>query len=125
MVSHRTVTITAKETIGLKGGNILFKAPKELSLVKKAASPTVINMCNGFDTIGAADKVLMNGGGGDNFPLFHQPKEQSGEKCSFTDHKAVQKSIIGSTPVKELTSNIEKQLEGCQVKRLKAGVWKN
>ncbi|MCI9398702.1 MAG: hypothetical protein HFJ07_02610 [Lachnospiraceae bacterium] len=125
MVSHRAVTITAKETIGLKGGNILFKAPKELSLVKKAASPTVINMCNGFDTIGAADKVLMNGGGGDNFPLFHQPKEQSGEKYSFTDHKAVQKSVIGSTPVKELTSNIEKQLEGCQVKRLKAGVWKN
>ena len=41
------------------------------------------------------------------------------------EDKAVPKSIIGSTPVKELTSNIEKQLEGCQVKRLKAGVWKN
>ena len=123
-VSHRSLTITAKESIGLRGGNILFQAPKELSLVKKAASPTVINMCNGFDTIGAADKVMMNGGGGDNFPLFHQPKEQSGETYPFTNRKTIQKSVIGSTPVKELTSSIEKQLEGCQVKRLKIGILK-
>ncbi|MDE7478921.1 MAG: hypothetical protein K2M91_13420 [Lachnospiraceae bacterium] len=120
VVSHRTLTIMAKETIGLKGGSILFQAPKEISLVKCAASPTVINMCNGFDTIGASDKVLMDGGRGDDFPVFHQ-SEQSQQKYTFTDRKAAQKSIIGSTPVMELTSSLERQLEGCQVKCLGTG----
>ena len=29
--------------------------------MKKGASPTVINMCNGFDTIGVSDRVMMQG----------------------------------------------------------------
>lgn len=121
VASHRSLTVIAKDTIGLKGGSILFQAPKEISLVKRAASPTVINMCNGFDTIGAADRVLMDGGREDDFPVFCQTGEQSQQKDIFADRRAVEKSIIGSTPVMELTGSLERQLEGCQVKRLGTG----
>ena len=121
MASHRSLTMIAKDTIGLKGGRILFQAPKEISLVKRAASPTVINMCNGFDLVGAADQVTMNGKNGDYFPVFPSAKEQEEKTVAFTDRKAVEKSIIGSTPVTELSGSLERQLEGCQVKRLGTG----
>lgn len=121
MASHRSLTMIAKDTIGLKGGRILFQAPKEISLVKRAASPTVINMCNGFDLVGAADQVTMNGKDGDYFAVFPPTKEQDEKPVAFTDRKAVEKSIIGSTPVTELSGSLERQLEGCQVKRLGTG----
>lgn len=121
VTSHRSLTIFAKDNIGLKGGSILFQAPKEISLVKRAVSPTVINMCNGFDTVGAADTVTMKGGSGDDFPVFFRSGEQDGQEYVITDRKAVQKSIIGSTPTMELADNLERQLEGCQVKCLGTG----
>ena len=121
VTSHRSLTVLAKETIGLKGGSILFQAPKEVSLVKRAASPTVINMCNGFDTVGASDKVLMDGGRGDDFPVFCRSGEQDQQKDTFTDRRAAEKCVIGSTPVMELAGSLERQLEGCQVKRLGTG----
>ncbi len=121
VTSHRSLTVMAKETIGLKGGSILFQAPKEVSLVKRAASPTVINMCNGFDTVGASDKVLMDGGRGDDFPVFCRSGEQDRQKDTFTDRRAAEKCVIGSTPVMELAGSLERQLEGCQVKRLGTG----
>lgn len=115
VASHRSITLTAKDTIGLKGSNIVLQAPKEISLVKRAVSPTVINMCNGFDTVGAADRVTMGGGKGDQFPVFYQSEEQND---TFTDRKAVEKCVIASTPAMELTDKLERQLEGCMVKRL-------
>ena len=63
----------------------------------------------------------MDGGRGDDFPVFCQSGEQDREKYTFTDRRAAQKSIIGSTPVMELSGNLERQLEGCQVKRLGTG----
>jgi len=121
VTSHRSLALVAKGTIGLKGGSILFQAPKEISLVKRAVSPTVINMCNGFDTVGAADTVMMKGESGDDFPVFFRSGEQDGQEPAITDRKTAQKSIIGSTPTMELTDNLEKQLEGCQVKCLGTG----
>lgn len=115
IVSHRRLTVAAKDTIGLKGGNITIQAPKEISLVKRGVSPTVINMCNGFDTIGAADRVTMNGSGEDDFPVFHQSKEQAGMDYAWEKPEEVRRSIIGSTPVLGLKDNIGRVLEGCQV----------
>lgn len=121
VASHRSITVSARGTIGLKGGSILFQAPKEISLVKRAASPTVINMCNGFDTIGGSDRVLTEGGGGDDFPVFHQRDGRAEAERIFADRSAVGKSVIGSTPVGALADSLARQLEGCQVKRIGRG----
>ena len=121
VASHRSITVSARGTIGLKGGSILFQAPKEISLVKRAASPTVINMCNGFDTIGGSDRVLTEGGGGDDFPVFHQRDGRAEAERIFADRSAAGKSVIGSTPVGALADSLARQLEGCQVKRIGRG----
>ncbi len=115
IVSHRRLTVAAKETVGLKGGSITIQAPKEISLAKKGVSPTVINMCNGFDTIGAADRVTTQGTGGDDFPVFHNSVEQESGEYVWEKPKEIRKSIIGSTPVLGLKDNIGRVLEGCQV----------
>ena len=115
IVSHRRLTVAAKDTVGLKGGSITLQAPKEISLVKRGLSPTVINMCNGFDTIGATDRVTMNGAGGDNFPVFHHSKEQEGVEYAWYKPEEIKRCIIGSTPVLGLKDNIGRVLEGCQV----------
>lgn len=120
VASHRRLTIRAKDTIGLKAGSILMQAPQEISLVKKAFSPTVINMCNGFDTIGTADKVTMQGAGGDYFPIFGHEDTQSSTEYVFSDPEQIQQAVIASTPMMELTDGMERVLEGCQVRQLGA-----
>lgn len=117
LTSPDNFTITARENVGLKGNNILFQALQEISLVKKAVSPTVLNMCNGFDLIGAADSVVMEGSGEDVFPLFHQ-EEQGKAKYVFKEPEKMKACIIGSTPAVELEDSLAFKLEGCQVKQL-------
>lgn len=118
-MSHKGLVIFARENVGLKGNRVLFDAPQEISLVKKAATPTVINMCNGFDSIGAANKVTMAGAGGDDFPLFGEPGMQEDEKRGREEErKKTEQEIIGSTPVPNLEERVMRRLEGCQVKRL-------
>lgn len=117
LISPAHFTITAKENVGLKGDHILFQAPQEISLVKKAVSPTVLNMCNGFDLIGAADSVVMEGSGEDEFPFFSQ-EEQSKTGFAFREPERMVACIIGSTPTVELEDRLLCKLEGCQVKQL-------
>lgn len=47
--------------------------------------------------------------------MFHQSEEQND---TFTDRKTIEKCVIASTPAMELTDKLERQLEGCMVKRL-------
>ena len=52
--STHKISIMAEGQIELKGRNVKMTAPKEATLVKKdIMSPTVINLCNAFDAIGA------------------------------------------------------------------------
>ena len=47
------ISIQAKGQVELKGKRVMVKTPKEVTLVKKdILSPTVVNMCNAFDSIG-------------------------------------------------------------------------
>lgn len=117
LISHCNFTIMAEDNVRLKGSNIMFQAPQEISLVKKALSPTVLNMCNGFDLIGAADKVVMEGGKEEEFPVFHN-EEQGKTKYVFNEPEKMAACIIGSTPAVELEDSLEYVLEGCQVKQL-------
>lgn len=117
LTSHCKLTITAEEDVGLKGNKILFHAPQEISLVKKAVLPTVLNMCNGFDLIGAADQVVMDGSREDAFPVPRREEESQG-KYVFQEPKKMTSCLIGSTPAAELEDSLEYRLEGCLVKQL-------
>ncbi len=116
--SHGQLTIIAEDQVGLKANNILFHAPQEISLVKKAVQPAVLNMCNGFDLIGAADAVKMNGSKEEAFPVFF--KEEA-TKFVLKEPKKMEACLIGSTPAVGLEGDLGTKLEGCLVKQLGRG----
>lgn len=117
-VSHRKLTLRAKENIGLKADRINARAPQEISLVKKGASPTVINMCNGFDTIGVSDRVMMQGTGVDAFPAARQHDGQEEAAYVFDDPGQIRKALIASVPAVEPEDDLGRILEGCRVREL-------
>lgn len=117
LISHCNLTIIAEDTVRLKGNNVLFQAPEEISLVKKALAPTVLNMCNGFDLIGAADRVVMEGSKEEEFPVFYR-EDQGKANYVFKEPEKMAACMIGSTPSVELNDSLEYKLEGCQVKQL-------
>lgn len=113
LTSNKGMLVSAKETIGLKGENIFIQAPQELSIVRRNVfSPTVINMCNGFDSVGVTNEVASNGGGEDSFPVFHEDIGRQGEEFSL---EGVEKNIIASTPGRGLMGGLENQIEGIKV----------
>ncbi len=116
--SHGQLTITAEEQVGLIANKILFQAPQEISLVKKAVQPAVLNMCNGFDLIGAADAVKMNGSKEEAFPVFSREETA---KYVFKEPKKVEACLIGSTPAAGLEGSLGVKLESCLVKQLGRG----
>lgn len=117
-VSHRKLTLRAKESIGLKADRITARAPQEISLVKKGVSPTVINMCNGFDTIGVSDRVVMQGTGADAFPAARQQDGQEDDAYVFDDPEQIRKALIASTPAVEPEDELGRILEGGRVREL-------
>lgn len=116
--SHSQLTIMAEEQVGLKANKILFQAPQEISLVKKAVQPAVLNMCNGFDLIGAADAVKMSGSKEEAFPAF---SKQETTEYVFEEPKKMEARLIGSTPAAGLEGSLGVKLEGCLVKQLGGG----
>lgn len=113
VTSNKNLVISARGTIGMKGSNLFIQAPKEVSLVKRDSfSPTVINMCNGFDSIGATNEVTMADTGNGGFPVFHEYQQKSGKEYSL---EGLEKDIIASTPCQTLTNGLEKQIRGIQV----------
>lgn len=115
-VSNRQIIISARETIGIKGNNLFFQAPKEISLVKRDnVFPTVINMCNGFDSIGSTNEVTMAGAGNEGFPVFREYQQEKGQEYSID---GIEKEVIASTPGQTLTSGLEKQIRGIRVDQI-------
>ena len=114
--SNKSMVISARDTIGIKGKNVLFQAPREVSMVRRDnILPTVINMCNGFDSVGGTNQVSMSGTGDANFPLFHEYEQEAGKEYSLED---IGKNVIASTPGVSLKSGLEKQMKGIMVDRL-------
>lgn len=115
-ISNKKIVIWAKDTVGIKGGNVIFQAPKEVSLVRRdGLSPTVINMCNGFDSVGATNTVSLGGVEKAGFPLFGEYKQEEGEQWGLN---GIEMEIMASTPCGGLKSGIEKQIRGIQVNRI-------
>ena len=115
-ISNKKIVIWAKDTVGIKGNNVFFQAPKEVSLVRRDGfSPTVINMCNGFDSVGATNTVSVGGAEKAEFPLFGEYKREEGKEWGLD---GIEMKIMASTPCGGLKSGIEKQIRGVQVNRI-------
>ena len=115
-VSNRKIVISATDTVGIKADRLFFQSPKEISLVRRDnTAPTVINMCNGFDSIGATNKVTLAGNDHAGFPVFHEYQSESGKECSLNE---LEMDIIASTPCKALAGDLEKQIRGIQVNQI-------
>lgn len=53
--TNHKISVLAEGQVELKGRNVTVETPKEATLVRKdVIAPTVINLCNAFDAIGAA-----------------------------------------------------------------------
>lgn len=117
LTSGKKLSVSAKDTIEFKGNNISLQAPKEISLVRKdSVFPSVINMCNGFDSIGVTNEVTMTGV--DNMCFSASPEfvQKGNNEYSIT---GIERNLIASTPCRDLESNLEKQIRGIMVDSLK------
>lgn len=118
LTSGRNITILAKDTVGIRGKNLFFQAPKEISLVRKdSLSPAVINMCNGFDSIGASNEVTMKGGAA-GFPEFSRYQQEEGREYSLV---GMEKEVSASTPRRRLESAGWQQIRGAQADYINVG----
>lgn len=113
--SSRDVTILAKKGVWLKGNRISFQAPQEISIVRRnVLSPTVINMCNGFDSVGKFGKVKMEKSKDTGFPVF-EPSE-----LENYDIKGAENAVMASTPCYAGSTELERQIIGTKVNMVKA-----
>lgn len=113
--SNEKLTIWAKKDIGIKGETLYFQAPKEVSLLRKdSLSPTVINMCNGFDSVGQTNQVVAGKEGRESFPQFKERIRGSKKKEDYALMGAEQ-SIVASTPVVRMAGSVERKICGFKV----------
>lgn len=107
--SGKNISILAEEGVWLQGDRISVDAPQEISLVRRdLVNPTVINMCNGFDSVGKFGKVQMEGGKAESFP------EVSSGAESY-DLSGEERRIMASTPVLAGTAELERRVTGTKV----------
>lgn len=117
LTSNKKLSVSAKDTIEFKGNNVFFQAPKEVSLVRKdSVFPSVINMCNGFDSIGVTNEVTMTGVDNICFPASPECVQEGKTEYSTI---GIERSLIASTPCKDLKNNMERQIRGVMVDSLK------
>ncbi len=115
-LSNGNIVVSAKDDIEIKGKKVFLKAPKEISLVRKnIAVPAVINMCNGFDSVGAANVVKISKAGGGGFPAIQKSMPEKEQGSGFG---GVEKNVIASTPGAGLQKGLEEQVGGTCVNRL-------
>jgi len=111
--SNRDITIMAKEGIWLEGDRISFLAPQEISLIKRdILEPTVLNMCNGFDSIGKYGEVKTAGTNRTGFPILGSSETEE------YDIGGAEAAIMGSTPCKAGNTELEKYVIGSQVQQV-------
>ena len=110
--SHEKLVIWAKEDIGIKGETIYLKAPKEISILRKSSlSPSVINMCNGFDSIGQFNEVVAGKEGMEAFPQFTERNTYVREKEEYS-LLGMEEGIIASTPMVKRRGQVDKKISG-------------
>ncbi|WP_024347831.1 contractile injection system protein, VgrG/Pvc8 family [Lacrimispora indolis] len=112
--SSGEVTILARKGVWLKGSRVSFQAPQEISIVRRnILSPTVINMCNGFDSIGKFGKVKMEGSKVAGFPVFDSSDSET------YDISGAENAVLASTPCAAGSAGLEQQITGTKVDMVK------
>jgi len=108
--SSHQISILAEGQVKLKGRRINMTAPREASLVKRdILSPTVINMCNAFDAIGATG----------NFTAA--PKAAKGKKERAAGGRKIEKyslddvaeNVLSNIPADEMGSPVMEAVAAC------------
>jgi hypothetical protein len=108
--SSKELTVLAKKGVWLKASRISFLAPQEISLVRRdLASPAVINLCNGFDSIGKFGKVKMERSGDVGFPAT-----ESTDTAKY-DLNGAENAVLASTPCAAGSTELERQVTGTKV----------
>ena len=81
---------------------------------KNAFSPSVINMCNGFDSIGQTNQVIAGKEGMDAFPQFTEKNNNVREKEEYS-LLGLEEGMIASTPMARSKGQVDKKIGGCMV----------
>lgn len=114
--SSRGIDLLAKGGVWLKAEIISFAAPQEISIVRRdLANPTVINMCNGFDSIGKFGEVRMEGGGGADFPIMESNTDE------YEMSEELKEAAMASTPSIAGSTEIERKITGTMVDAIPMG----
>lgn len=108
--SNRGIDLLAKNGVWLKAGFLSFQAPQEISIVRRdLANPTVLNMCNGFDSIGKFGEVRTGGESGADFPNLDSNMDE------YEISEEVEEAIVASTPCVAGGTEIERKIIGSKV----------
>ncbi len=95
MKTVNRVSLLAEGEVELKGKNVVVTAPQEATLVRKdILSPTVINLCNAFDSIG-------NTGGFAAVPQQEKKKRKQPVSCQTVEEYSiygVTETILSNIP---------------------------
>lgn len=107
--TNHQISVLAEGQVELKGKNVNITTPKEATLVRKdMISPTVINLCNAFDAIGAKGNFAATA-----------PISEKKRKPLVTGQQSEKYSLDGA--VLPILSNIPLETEGNQAMEIVAG----
>ena len=87
---------------------------------KDGLSPTVINMCNGFDSIGQTNQVVTEKEVAVRLPAFESKSGRQGEEKEYS-LQGIEQEILASTPVRQRYSRLDQQIGGCKVEEIGNG----
>lgn len=107
--STHKISIMAEGQVELKGKNVKLTAPKEATLVKKdVLSPTVINLCNAFDAIGAKGDFTAT----PKASKEKRKKAASGQTMERYSLDGAVSAVLSNIPAAELGSTVMDAVAG-------------
>lgn len=114
--SSRGIDLLARSGVWLKAGVVSFIAPQEISILRRDLSdPVVINMCNGFDSIGKFGEVRMKGDGVTDFPILDNHAKE------YEMSEDLKEAVIASTPRIAGSTETERKIIGTKVDSITMG----
>lgn len=102
IITNHKLSLLAEGQVELKGKNITVTTPKEATFVRKdLLSPTVINLCNAFDSIGKVGSFASNAAQITQKKRKKTTPAQTKEKYSVTD---ITEDLLSNIPANDMGS---------------------
>lgn len=102
IITNHKLSLLAEGQVELKGKNITVATPKEATFVRKdLLSPTVINLCNAFDSIGKVGSFASNAAQITQKKRKKTTPAQAKEKYSVTD---ITEDLLSNIPANDMGS---------------------